>query len=122
MPARGRTRWSPRCKRRTDTSRPAAHVLIDGAFNVNSTSVAAWKAMFRGIRDNPPTFRSHQIHGLVEAPEGSIAISRMNTATSDLEYIQIVYFILTSRSGARRVPWLGNRTDLGRARRGRGIP
>ncbi|WFB36188.1 hypothetical protein P3T73_00210 [Kiritimatiellota bacterium B12222] len=29
---------------------PAAHLFIDGAFNVNSTSVEAWKALLSGLR------------------------------------------------------------------------
>jgi hypothetical protein len=63
----------------------AAHLMVDGAFNVNSTSVAAWKSLFRGLRENPPTFRNRRTHGIVKAPEGMIAVSRMNTATSDRE-------------------------------------
>ncbi len=31
----------------------AAHILVDGAFNVNSTSVEAWKAFLAGMRGNP---------------------------------------------------------------------
>lgn len=34
----------------TAAERVAAHLLIDGAFNVNSTSVAAWKAFFLGLK------------------------------------------------------------------------
>jgi hypothetical protein len=31
--------------------RIAAHLMVDGMFNVNSTSVAAWKAVLSGLRD-----------------------------------------------------------------------
>ena len=27
-----------------------AHLYVDGAFNVNTTSVEAWKALFRGLK------------------------------------------------------------------------
>ena len=29
----------------------AAHLMVDGMFNVNSTSVDAWHALFAGIRE-----------------------------------------------------------------------
>ena len=29
----------------------AKHLMVDGMFNVNSTSVAAWQALFAGIRE-----------------------------------------------------------------------
>lgn len=44
-----------------DCDRAAAHLLVDGAFNVNSTSVAAWRAQFASLNgqrfawDDPAT-------------------------------------------------------------------
>ncbi|MFA6962254.1 MAG: hypothetical protein WC205_15985 [Opitutaceae bacterium] len=34
-----------------DFSRAAAHLIVDGAFNVNSTSVEAWTALFASLRN-----------------------------------------------------------------------
>lgn len=36
-----------------DVNRAAAHLLVDGAFNINSTSVEAWKAVLAGVSGNP---------------------------------------------------------------------
>ena len=36
-----------------DFDRAAAHLMVDGAFNVNSTSVEAWTALFAGLRNLP---------------------------------------------------------------------
>ncbi|MFA6959634.1 MAG: hypothetical protein WC205_02665 [Opitutaceae bacterium] len=36
-----------------DFDRAAAHLLVDGAFNVNSTSVEAWTALFASLRNLP---------------------------------------------------------------------
>ena len=47
-----------------DLHRPARHLLLDGAFNVNSTSVAAWEALLRSTQ------------GLGVSPEG-IRFSRI---------------------------------------------
>jgi hypothetical protein len=35
----------------------AAHLMVDGSFNVNSTSVAAWYALFAGIRERQMYYR-----------------------------------------------------------------
>ncbi|NNM31266.1 MAG: hypothetical protein HKO57_17270 [Akkermansiaceae bacterium] len=65
----------------------AAHLMVDGMFNVNSTSVAAWQALFSGIRERRVVYRDK--NGTlrpVEIPEGKrIALSRFNTATTDQE-------------------------------------
>jgi hypothetical protein len=65
----------------------AAHLMVDGMFNVNSTSVAAWHALFAGIRERQVVYRD-QGGSLrpVEIPSGKrIALSRFNTATTDQE-------------------------------------
>ena len=36
-----------------NSRRAAENLLLDGAFNINSTSVAAWKAVLSGLRDIP---------------------------------------------------------------------
>lgn len=65
----------------------AAHLMIDGAFNVNSTSVQAWRALFTGIRERVIHYR-RQNGSLapVEIPSGAtIALSRFDTPNSDQE-------------------------------------
>jgi hypothetical protein len=65
----------------------ASHLMVDGMFNVNSTSVAAWQALFSGIRERQVVYRD-QNGALrpVAIPSGKrIAISRFNTATTDKE-------------------------------------
>jgi len=65
----------------------AAHLMVDGMFNVNSTSVDAWHALFAGIRERQVVFRDR--NGTlrpVQIPSGKrIAISRFNTETTDQE-------------------------------------
>lgn len=68
----------------------ASHMTVDGAFNVNSTSVEAWKALFHSVRENLPTYRNSTKHELIKPKDDdSIVVSRMNTATSDKEYDNI---------------------------------
>lgn len=64
----------------------ASHLMVDGMFNVNSTSVDAWHALFAGIRERKLVYRdgSGSLQ-TVSVPSGKIAISRFNTATSDQE-------------------------------------
>ena len=65
----------------------AAHLMVDGMFNVNSTSVDAWHALFAGIRERKVVYRD-QNGSLkpVDIPSGKrIALSRFNTATTDQE-------------------------------------
>ena len=65
----------------------AKHLMVDGMFNVNSTSVSAWYALFAGIRDRDVVFRN-QNGGLekVVVPEGKrIALSRFDTEISKNE-------------------------------------
>jgi len=65
----------------------ASHLMVDGIFNVNSTSVDAWHALFAGIRERQVVYRD-QTGTLkpVEIPPGKrIALSRFNTETTDQE-------------------------------------
>lgn len=65
----------------------AGYLMVDGMFNVNSTSVAAWYALFAGIRERKVVFRDRNGNlQEVAIPSGKrIAISRFNTATTDRE-------------------------------------
>lgn len=67
----------------------ASYVMVDGMFNVNSTSVDAWQALFSGIRERKIVYRNKDgILNTVSVPSGKrIAISRFNTATTDQESI-----------------------------------
>ena len=54
----------------------SSHLLIEGAFNGNSTSVAAWKAFLRGLRDDSiryldPDFSGSPPLAFSEAATGS---------------------------------------------------
>ena len=65
----------------------ARHLMVDGMFNVNSTSVAAWYALFAGIRERQLVYRDSS-GGLrrIDVPSGKrIAISRFDTEVSDQE-------------------------------------
>lgn len=67
----------------------AAHLMVDGMFNVNSTSVEAWYALFAGIRGRKLVYRD-QTGDLKEVQVPSdkrIALSRFTTATTDQEGI-----------------------------------
>ena len=49
-----------------DFDKAAAHLMVDGAFNINSTSVEAWTALFASLRNvpvNPATGTSGTISG-----------------------------------------------------------
>ncbi len=63
------------------------HLVVDGMFNVNSTSVPAWHALFSGIRERQLVFRDNTGSlQEINVPSGKrIAISRFNTAVSDRE-------------------------------------
>ncbi|HSP43149.1 MAG TPA: hypothetical protein VLO11_09775, partial [Luteolibacter sp.] len=67
----------------------AAHLMVEGMFNVNSTSVEAWHALFAGIRERRVVYRdSNGALRPVAIPSGKrIALSRFNTATTDQEGI-----------------------------------
>lgn len=65
----------------------AKYLMTDGMFNVNSTSVAAWQALFAGIRERQLVYRdSTGALKTISVPSGKrIAISRFDTETSDQE-------------------------------------
>jgi hypothetical protein len=65
----------------------ASHLMVDGMFNVNSTSVDAWHALFAGIRERQVVYRDKDgALKPVAIPSGKrIAISRFNTETTDQE-------------------------------------
>jgi hypothetical protein len=65
----------------------AKHLIVDGMFNVNSTSVAAWYALFAGIRERQVVFRDNSGSlRKVNIPSGKrIAITRFDTEVSDQE-------------------------------------
>ncbi len=66
--------------------RASEHLLVDGAFNVNSTSVDAWYALFKGIRERKVFFRGANGNlSEIRVPEGHIALSRFDTPTTDRE-------------------------------------
>jgi hypothetical protein len=66
--------------------RAAEHLMVDGAFNVNSTSVNAWYALFKGIRERKLVYRDSSGNlNEVDVPEGHIALSRFDTPTTDKE-------------------------------------
>jgi hypothetical protein len=65
----------------------AKHLMVDGMFNVNSTSVPAWYSLFAGIRERQLVYRSGSgALQKIDVPSGKrIAISRFNTEVSDKE-------------------------------------
>ena len=50
----------------------AAHLMVDGAFNINSTDVAAWTAVLAGIRGQPFAIQD----GVAAAPQNRTAFPR----------------------------------------------
>ena len=71
--------------------RVAQNILVEGMFNVNSTSVEAWYALFAGIRERKLTVRgSNGNLTQVEPPSGtSIALSRFETELSSEEMTDV---------------------------------
>lgn len=65
----------------------ARHLMVDGMFNVNSTSVPAWQALFAGIRERSVVFRNQngELQTVGVAPGKRIALSRFDTEVSDQE-------------------------------------
>lgn len=65
----------------------AAHLVVEGMFNVNSTSVAAWHALFAGIRGREVVYRdANGVLRTVEVPaDKRIALSRFGVATTEQE-------------------------------------
>ena len=64
----------------------AGHLVVDGMFNVNSTSVSAWHALFAGIRERKAVYRDRS-GGLreIDVPDDHIALTRFNTEVTDQE-------------------------------------
>lgn len=52
-----------------DFHRAARHLLLDGAFNVNSTSVTAWKVLLSATRDSG--MGDHPFPGVLAPPKGA---------------------------------------------------
>ena len=65
----------------------AAHLMVDGMFNVNSSSVDAWHALFAGIRERQLVYRDKNgtLKPVVVPTGRRIALSRFTTATTDQE-------------------------------------
>ncbi len=65
----------------------AGHLVVNGMFNVNSTSVAAWQALFSGIRERQLVYRdvTGTIRKIEVPSDKRIAISRFDTEVSDKE-------------------------------------
>jgi len=64
----------------------AAYLMVDGMFNVNSTSVDAWHALFAGIRERKAVYRDGSGRlSEIDVPNDHIAVTRFNTEVSDKE-------------------------------------
>jgi type II secretory pathway pseudopilin PulG len=65
----------------------AKYIMVDGMFNVNSTSVSAWYALFAGIRERQLVYRNNSgALQTISIPQGKkIALSRFETEVSDKE-------------------------------------
>ncbi len=65
----------------------AKHLMVDGMFNVNSTSVDAWYALFAGIRERKAVFRESRgaLKEITVPPSKRIVLTRFNTEVSDKE-------------------------------------
>lgn len=65
----------------------ARHLMVDGSFNVNSTSVDAWYALFMGIRERKLIYRdANGSLNEIEIPSGKqIALSKFNVAITNKE-------------------------------------
>lgn len=67
-----------------DPEKAASHLMLEGAFNINSTSVEAWKALLSGRHGSPVTYRDYTNPASPEgetvsypATPGKIPISRL---------------------------------------------
>ncbi len=64
----------------------AKYLMVEGMFNVNSTSVDAWYALFTGIRSRELVYRDNGELKKIKVPSDSkIALSRFNTEISEQE-------------------------------------
>jgi hypothetical protein len=65
----------------------AKYLEVDGMFNVNSTSVDAWHALFSGIRERKLVKRRGSQLETIDVPDDKqIVISRFNTAVFEKEF------------------------------------
>lgn len=80
-----------------DMEKAAANLMLDGAFNVNSTSVGAWKALLSSLSGNPLEIYNATAKSTVTLtpPPGEAPIPRFLSATS---------------TGTWNSPWDGLRT------------
>jgi hypothetical protein len=69
----------------------AKHLTVDGMFNVNSTSVPAWQALFSGIRERQLVFRNSS-GGLqqIDIPSGKL----LSTASSTSSMASVIVNVL----------------------------
>jgi hypothetical protein len=85
----------------------AKYLMVDGIFNVNSTSVAAWEALFKGIRERQAVYRdSNGALRTIKTPDEKVTITRFNTEISDQEMVDPELGVSTSGVGAA---WSGVR-------------
>ncbi len=65
----------------------ARHLMVDGMFNVNSTSTDAWYSLFAGIRERSVIYREANgtLRPVSVPADKQIALSRFGTETSDKE-------------------------------------
>ena len=72
----------------------AGHLMVDGMFNVNSTSVDAWHALFSGIRERQLVYRDGRRMRTIQVPDDkAIAVSRFNTPVFGEEMTDVEYGI-----------------------------
>ena len=85
----GKTTTAVKTELQADTGylKAAKYLMVDGMFNVNSTSVAAWQALFAGIRERQLVYRdSNGTLQKISVPPGKrIALSRFDTEISNQE-------------------------------------
>lgn len=81
--------------------RASSHLVLDGAFNVNSTSIAAWKAFLGGLKDEEIVYLDSESGGVrsAEVPEDSVVFSRFSLPCSPKE----------GRDAGDPAAWLGVR-------------
>jgi hypothetical protein len=79
----------------------SAHLVLDGAFNINSTSVAAWKAFLGGFEDEPILYVDAQSGEVrdAQAPAKGVVFSRFSLPCSPDE----------GRDAGDPASWLGIR-------------
>lgn len=65
----------------------ARYLVVKGAFNINSTSVEAWKALFAGMQDDELLYIDHETGSIEreEIPEDHVVLSRFSLPASAQE-------------------------------------